>query len=111
MPNDPSAPQESVTRVAAVDWTAAVFGAAVLGGIAYGILARGFQVGQPIQNGVAGWLPVGIVTFGMLAVGLVIFRQSRTSRFRTVGAALAAAPATGGIIARDFLNLGVNQIV
>jgi len=101
-----------MTRGEAVNWTAAIFGAAVLGGIAYGILAGGFQVGAPIGNGVAGWLPVGVVTVGMLALGTVIFRLSDTSRFRTAGAAIAVAPATGGIIALEiFLAWRVSQIV
>ena len=83
-----------------------------MGGITYGILARGFQVGAPIGNGGAGWLPVGIVTVGMLAFGIVIFRLSGTSRFRTAGAAIAVAPATGGIIALEiFIAWGVSQIV
>jgi hypothetical protein len=112
MPDDPSPSRELLTRGEAVDWTAAIFGAAVLGGIAYGILARGFQIGTPIGNGGAGWLPVGIVTIGMLALGMVIFRLSRTTRFRTAGAAIAVAPATGGIIALEiFITWGVSQIV
>lgn len=111
MPDEPSPSGELVTR-GAVNWTAAIYGAAVLGGVAYGILARGFQVGAPIGNGVAGWLPVGIVTIGMLALGMVTFRLSGTRRFRTAGAAIAAAPATGGIIALEiFIVWGVSQIV
>jgi hypothetical protein len=109
MPDDPSPSRELMPRGDAVNWTAAIFGAAVLGGIAYGILARGFQVGAPIGNG---WLPVGIVTVGMLAFGMVIFRLSGTSRFRTAGAAIAVAPATGGIVALEiFIAWGVSQIV
>jgi hypothetical protein len=112
VPDNTSVVPQSVARCGAVDWTAAVFSAAILGGIVYGILVRGFQVGEPIHNGVGGWLPVGIVTIAMLAVGLVIVRASRTSRFRTAGAAIAAATATGGIVALEiFIAWGVNQIV
>jgi hypothetical protein len=33
-----------------INWTAAVLGAAVLGGIVYGILSRGFQISEPIEG-------------------------------------------------------------
>ena len=77
MPDDTSAAPESVPRGNAVNWRTAVFGAAVLGGLVYGILARGFQRGEAVQDGVAGWLPVGIVTIGMLVFGLAAL-TSRT---------------------------------
>ena len=77
-----------------------------------GILARGFQIGGPTHDGVAGWLPVGIVTVGMLALGFAVFRLARTRQLRTVGAAIAAAPATGGILALEiFIAWGVSQLV
>ncbi len=98
MPDDTSAAPESVPRGDAVDWRTAVFGAAVLG--------------EPVQDGVAGWLPVGIVTIGMLVLGLGALHLSHTRRFRTVAAAIAAAPATGGIVAIEiFIVWAVNQIV
>jgi hypothetical protein len=82
------------------------------GGIAYGMLARGFQIGGPTHNGVAGWLPAGIVTIGMLALGFAVFRLARTSQLRTVGAAIATAPATGGILALEiFIAWGVSRLV
>jgi hypothetical protein len=112
MPDDTSAAPESVPRGDAVNWRTAVFGAAVLGGFVYGVLARGFQLGEPVQDGVAGWLPVGIVTIGMLVLGLAALHLAHTSRFRTVAAAIAAAPATGGIVALEiFIVWAVNQIV
>lgn len=67
-----------------IDWTTAVFGAAGLGGIVYGILARGFQINEPVE-GVAGWLPVGVVSIGMLLLGLAPLRIFRTSQLRIAG--------------------------
>jgi hypothetical protein len=94
-----------------INWPAAVFGAAVLGGIVYGILARGFQIGEPVE-GVGGWLPVGVVSIGMLLCGLGLLYFSRTSRLRTAAAAIAAAPATGGLIALEiFVVWAVSQLV
>ena len=56
--------------------------------------------------------PVGIVTIGMLVLGLGALHLSHTRRFRTVAAAIAAAPATGGIVAIEiFIVWAVNQIV
>jgi hypothetical protein len=73
----------------------------MLGGIVHGILVRGFQISEPAE-GLAGWLPVGVRSIGMLMVGLVLLRFVRTSRLRTVAAAVAAAPATGGLVALEF---------
>src|SRR5260370_41630539 len=102
MPDDTSAAPESVPRGDAVDWRTAVFGAAVVGGFVYGILARGYQLGEPVQDGVAGWLAVGIVTIGMLVVGLGAVHLSHTRRFRTLAAAIATTPATCGIVANEI---------
>lgn len=94
-----------------INWTAAVFGAAVLGGVVYGILVRGFQISEPVE-GVAGWLPVGVISIGMLLLGLALLRVFRTSRLRTAAAAIAAAPATGGLIALEiFVVWAVSHLV
>jgi hypothetical protein len=94
-----------------INWTAAVFGAAALGGVVYGILARGFQISEPVE-GVAGWLPVGVISVGMLLLGLALLRTFRTGRLRTAAAAIAAAPATGGLIALEiFVVWAVSQLV
>jgi hypothetical protein len=99
-------------RSDAINWTAAVFGAAVLGGTCYGILARGFQIGEPVEGGAMGWLPAGVVSIGMLLLGLGLLRVFRTSGLRTAAAAITAAPATGGIIALEiFIAWVVSQIV
>jgi hypothetical protein len=67
-------------------------------------LCAGFQVGAPIGKWSAGWQRVGIVTLSMLGHGLVIFRLSGTSRFRTAGAAIAVAPATGGVLSLEIFT-------
>jgi hypothetical protein len=111
MPNDASA-AGAKSRPDAVNWTTGVFGAAVLGGIIYGILARGFQIGEPVRGGIAGWLPVGIISVGMLLLGLALLRLCRTSKSRTVAAAIAATPATGGLLALEiFAVWAVTQLV
>ena len=93
------------------NWTAAVFGAAVLGGIVYGTLARGFQIGEPVE-GVAGWLAVGVVTIAMLLCGFGLLYFAKSGRLRTVAAAIAAAPATGGLVAFEiFAVWAVSQLV
>jgi hypothetical protein len=112
MSDNSSAAPGMTARLDAINWTAAVFGAAVLGGITYGILARAFQIGEPVEGGVAGWLPAGIVSIGMLLVGLGLLRAVRTSGLRTAAAALAAAPATGGLIVLEiFIAWAVSQLV
>jgi hypothetical protein len=112
MPNDSPAAPGVKTRTDSVNWTTAVFVAAVMGGIIYGILARGFQISEPFEGGIAGWLPVGIVSIGMLLFGLVLLRLCRTSRSRTAAAAIAATPATGGLIAFEiFAVWAVSQLV
>jgi hypothetical protein len=94
-----------------INWTAAVFGAAVLGGIVYGILARGFQISEPVE-GVGGWLPVGVISIGMLLLGLALLRFFRASQLRTAAAAIAATPATGGLVALEiFVIWAVSQLV
>jgi hypothetical protein len=111
MPDDLSVADGVRSKSNPIDWTAAVFGAAVLGGVVYGILARGFQISEPV-DGVAGWLPVGVVSIGMLLLGLALLRVFRTSRLRTAAAAIAAAPATGGLIALEvFVVWAVSQFV
>lgn len=95
-----------------IDWKVAVFGAAVLGGMAYGILAHGFQIGQPVASGAAGWLPVGVATIAMLLCGFGLLYFAKSGRLRTVAAAIAAAPATGGLIAFEiFAVWAVSQLV
>jgi len=99
-------------RSAAVNWNRAILGAAVIGGVAYGILARGFQVGEPLAGGIAAWLPTAIVSLLMLLMGVLLLRVLRTGPARTAAAALAAAPASGGIIALEiFIVWGVSQLV
>ena len=112
MPDDSSALAGAKPQSDPINWTAAVFGAAALGGIAYGILARGFRIGKPVGDGVAGWLPVGVVSIGMLLCGLGLLYFSRTSLLRTAAAAIGAAPATGGLIALEiFVVWAVSQLV
>ena len=112
MTDDSSVADGATSDSEPINWTAAVFGAAALGGIAYGILARGFQIGKPIGDGVAGWLPVGVASIGMLLCGLGLLYFSRTSLLRTAAAAIAAAPATGGLIALEiFVVWAVSQLV
>ena len=95
----------------AINRTSAVIGAGVLGGITYGILARGFQIGDPVE-GVAGWLPVGVMSIGLLLLGLALLRVYRIGGLRTAAAAIAAAPATGGLIALEiFIVWAVSQLV
>ena len=95
-----------------INWTSAVFGAAVLGGIVYGILARGFQIGKPVASGVAGWLPVGIATIAMVLCGLGVLYFAKSSWLRTTAASIAAAPATGGLIAVEiFAVWAVSHLV
>ena len=111
MTDDPSAAPGVKTQSDAINWTSAVFGAGALGGITYGILARGFQIGEPVE-GVAGWLPVGVVSIGLLLLGLVLLRVFPTGGLRTAATAIAAAPATGGLIALEvFIVWAVNQLV
>lgn len=111
MPDDLSAADGLKSKPDPINWTAAVFGAAALGGIVYGVLARGFQISEPVE-GVAGWLPVGVISIGMLLLGLALLRSFRTSRLRTAAAAIAAAPATGGLIALEiFVVWAVSQLV
>jgi hypothetical protein len=95
-----------------IDWKRAVFGAAVLGGIAYGILARGFQIGEPVASGAMRWLPVGVATMAMLLCGFGLLYFANSGRLRTVAAAIAAAPATGGLIAFEIFTVwAVSQLV
>ena len=112
MTSDPSAAPRVKTRSDAINWTAAVLGAAVLGGVVYGILARGFQIGEPVEGGLTGWLPVGVVSIGMLLLGLALLRVFQTIGLRTAAAAFAAAPATGGLIALEIFGAwAVSQLV
>lgn len=112
MTDHTSAPAGATSKSAPINCTTAVFGAAAIGGIAYGILARAFQIGEPVEGGIVGWLPVGVVTIGLLVCGLGLLYFSRTSRLRTFAAAIAAAPATGGLIALEiFVVWMVSQYV
>lgn len=77
-----------------IAWNEAVFGAAMIGGVAYGLVATAFVTVGP--HGRLGWLPGLAVTFGLLAVGVLVCRITHSSRWRTAGAAVAAAALLGG---------------
>ena len=114
MTDHASVPAGATSKSAPINWAAAVFGAAAIGGIAYGILARAFSDRRTSsEGGIVGWLPVGVVTIGLLVCGLFgLLYFSRTSRLRTFAAAIAAAPATGGLIALEiFVVWMVSQYV
>jgi hypothetical protein len=104
--------QSTVEQSNTVRWHHAVVGAAVIGGVVYGILARGFQVGEPLSGGVVAWLPAAVASLAMLVVGTLLVRVLRTPRLRTVAAAVAVAPATGGIILLEvFVVWAVSELV
>lgn len=94
-----------------IRWPAAVLGAAVVGGVAYGLLARGFQIGELVSGGTAAWLPTAVVSLLMLTGGALLLKVVHGTRSRTAAAALAMASATGGFIALElFIAWVVKQL-
>ncbi len=93
-----------------INWTVAVFVAAVVGGIAYGLLASSFGSGESMGDGLIGWLPMGIVIMTMLLVGVPLTVLGKTTELRTAAASLAIAPLAGGpIVLEIFVGWLVNQ--
>ncbi|MGK2881078.1 MAG: hypothetical protein ACSLE6_09880 [Mycobacterium sp.] len=77
-----------------INWYAAAFGAAVIGGIAYGlVLVVGMIIGA---TGWKAWIPVAALTVGLVLVGTAMGRMLNGIRTRTAGAAIAAASLVGG---------------
>ena len=109
---DNESSKSALERSKDIRWNYAIVGAAIIGGVAYGILARGYQVGEPLSGGVVAWLPAAIVSVAMLVLGTFLVRVLQSPRTRTIAAAVAAAPATGGIILLEiFVVWAVSQLV
>lgn len=81
-------------------WPAAIFGAAVLGGVVYGLVVS-LSLMADFEDW-RGWLPALAVTFGMALVGSAISVMGRVSALRTVGAAIAIASLSGGPFVVEF---------
>jgi drug/metabolite transporter (DMT)-like permease len=109
---DSGSAESTLERSKEIRWNYAIVGAAIIGGVAYGILARGYQVDEPLSGGVVAWLPAAIVSVAMLVLGTVLVRVLRSPRTRTLAAAVAVAPATGGIILLEiFIAWAVSHLV
>lgn len=80
--------------VAQINWNAAAFGAALIGGVSYGLVVGVTMiVGPPDWRS---WVPVFVLTVGLVAGGLAVYTWLSGSRSRTVGVAMAAAALVGG---------------